>query len=62
MVYNIVKLAFMWHIYESNHLKFYFYSCLQVGKNVTDIAVGDNVGVGTLSDSCLDCRECLQVK
>lgn len=32
----------------------------KVGKNVTDIAIGDRVGVGTLSDSCMQCRECDQ--
>jgi D-arabinose 1-dehydrogenase-like Zn-dependent alcohol dehydrogenase len=36
--------------------------CVQVGKNVTDIKVGDKVGVGCISDSCMACIECQQVK
>jgi hypothetical protein len=34
----------------------------QVGKNVTDIKVGDKVGVGCISDSCMSCLECEQVR
>jgi Zn-dependent alcohol dehydrogenase len=33
-----------------------------VGKKVKDIKVGDHVGVGCLSDSCLDCKNCAQVR
>ena len=29
-----------------------------VGQNVEDIKVGDNVGVGCVSDSCLECASC----
>ena len=29
-----------------------------VGQNVKDIKVGDNVGVGCVSDSCLECANC----
>ena len=29
---------------------------------MTDISIGDRVGVGTLSDSCMQCKECVQVK
>jgi uncharacterized zinc-type alcohol dehydrogenase-like protein len=29
-----------------------------VGKNVTDIKVGDHVGVGCFVDSCLECKPC----
>ena len=29
-----------------------------VGKNVKDIKIGDRVGMGCISDSCMDCRYC----
>ena len=29
-----------------------------VGPDVTTVSVGDNVGVGVMIDSCLDCRRC----
>ena len=29
-----------------------------VGAGVTDVAVGDHVGVGYYVDACLDCRSC----
>lgn len=31
---------------------------LEVGSKVTKVKVGDNVGVGCISDSCLDCKMC----
>jgi len=31
---------------------------VEVGSKVTKVQVGDNVGVGVISDSCLDCRNC----
>ena len=31
---------------------------VEVGSKVTKVQVGDNVGVGVMSDSCLDCRNC----
>jgi Zn-dependent alcohol dehydrogenase len=34
---------------------------VQVGKNVTDIKVGDKVGVGCISDCCMACQECEEV-
>ncbi len=33
-----------------------------MGKNVKDIKVGDKVGVGCISDSCMTCHECNQVR
>ena len=32
----------------------------EVGKNVTKFKVGDNVGVGCMVDTCLECPQCLQ--
>ena len=29
-----------------------------VGKNVKDVRIGDNVGVGCISDSCMECSSC----
>jgi len=31
---------------------------VEVGIKVTKVKVGDHVGVGCISDSCLDCRMC----
>jgi uncharacterized zinc-type alcohol dehydrogenase-like protein len=30
----------------------------EVGAKVTKVKVGDNVGVGVIKDSCLDCGQC----
>jgi hypothetical protein len=38
--------------------KISFNYLLQVGKNVAGIAIGDRVGVGTISDCCMECGEC----
>jgi len=32
---------------------------VEVGSKVTKVAVGDNVGVGCIVDSCLECGNCL---
>jgi D-arabinose 1-dehydrogenase-like Zn-dependent alcohol dehydrogenase len=29
-----------------------------IGKSVTKVQVGDHVGVGCISDSCLECNTC----
>lgn len=34
----------------------------EVGDKVTKVKVGDNIGVGTLVDACLDCSMCLEDK
>lgn len=31
---------------------------VEVGSKVTKVKVGDNVGVGCISDSCLECGTC----
>jgi D-arabinose 1-dehydrogenase-like Zn-dependent alcohol dehydrogenase len=31
---------------------------VEVGSKVTSIKVGDNAGIGVMSDSCLDCEAC----
>ena len=31
---------------------------VEIGGKVTKVKVGDNVGVGPMSDSCLDCKMC----
>lgn len=31
---------------------------VEVGKNVTKFAIGDNVGVGTMVGACMNCKQC----
>ena len=31
---------------------------VEVGPKVTKVKVGDNVGVGCISDACLNCKTC----